>query len=61
MQLTVVAGAAAGHAALGRCSSVVLHVDDVWVVCGVWCVVMKLFGVVVVFVAGFGAAKAFSR
>jgi hypothetical protein len=32
MRLTVVAGAAAGHA-LGRCSSVVLHFDDVWVIC----------------------------
>ena len=34
--LTVVAGAAAGHGARGRCSSVVLHCVDVWVwvVCG---------------------------
>ena len=39
MRLTVVAGAAAGHAALGRCSSVVLHFDDVWV----YVVVMLLF------------------
>jgi hypothetical protein len=32
VRLTVVAGATAGHA-LGRGSSVVLHLDDVWVIC----------------------------
>jgi hypothetical protein len=54
--LTVVAGAAAGHGARGRCSGVVLHFDDVWV-----CVVVLVMGLleVVMFVAGFGAAKAF--
>jgi hypothetical protein len=35
MRLTVVTGAAAGHAALGRCSSVVLHFDVV-LVCVRW-------------------------
>lgn len=54
--LTVVAGAAAGHGARGRCSGVVLHFDDVWA-----CVVLLVMGlfVVVMFEAGFGAAKAF--
>jgi hypothetical protein len=54
--LTVVAGAAAGHGARGRCSGVVLHFDDVRVCLVLW--VMGLF-VVMMFVAGFGAAKAF--
>jgi hypothetical protein len=35
MLLTVVAGAAAGHGARGRCSGVVLHFDDLWVCGGV--------------------------
>lgn len=32
--LTVVAGAAAGHGARGRCSGVVLHFDDLCGMCG---------------------------